>query len=163
MRITPLILSLFIVGGLSLLECGNSGNAQQLVQFKTLQKGAILSPHDNNPIQVSVIRNEMEWVDFWNLLYANYSPKPALPLVNFSESVILSVVDTPRPSGGHSITITDIQPTSSGVKVSASQVSPGQSCISITAVTQPFHFVTTPIFSGGATLELSQSVFNCGQ
>lgn len=138
------------------------GNAQQQAPFKTLQKGAV-SPHDNKPIQVSIIRNEVEWANFWNLLYTNYLPKPALPSVDFNESVLVSVVDTTRPSGGYSITITNIQPTSSGITVNASQVPPGQSCSSTAALTQPFHVVTTPIFSGVATLELSQSVFNCSQ
>lgn len=162
MRIARLISGLFMVGGLFLLGCGNSDNTQQQIPFNTLQKGEV-SPHDNNPTQVSVIRNEAEWANFWNQLYTNYLPKPTLPSVDFSKSVVVLVVDTPRSSGGYSLTITNIQPTSSGVTVNASQVSPGQSCIVTAALTQPFHIVTTPIFSGVATLELSQSVFNCGQ
>ena len=162
MRVIRLISCCFIVAGLALLGCGNPGNAQQQATFATLQKGEV-SPHDNIPVQVSVIRNEVEWAKFWNGLYTNNIPKPALPSVDFSKNCIVAVVDTPRPTGGFSITITDIRPKLSGVTVKTSQLSPGQSCMVTQAFTQPFHIVITPVFSGMATLDLSQSVFNCGQ
>lgn len=161
MKMVRLMFGLCMVWGLTVLGCGSSENAQQQVLFNTLQKSEV-SPHDNNPPQVNVFRNEVEWGDFWNLLYTNYSSTPALPSVNFSENAIISVVDGSRPTGGYSISITQIQPTSSGVTVHASQVSPGQGCIVTQSFTQPYHIVTTPIFSGVATLVLSQSVFNCG-
>lgn len=163
MRPACLISGLIMAIGLFFSGCGNSSsNAQQQATFNTVQKGEV-SPPDSNPLQLSVIRNQVEWENFWNLLYTNYSPKPALPSVDLSKSVIVSVVDTPRPTGGHSITINNIQLTPSGVTVKTTQVSPGQSCIVTQAFTQPFHIVSIPVFSGVATLELSQSVFNCGQ
>lgn len=162
MKVSRLMLVLLVVWGLFLPGCGNSGNAQpQSSTFTTLQKGEI-SPFGNNPAQVSVIRNEVDWTTFLNVLYTNYSVKPPLPSVNFSDYVVVAVVDSPRPTGGHSITIATIKPTSSGVTVHSSAVSPGQSCIVTQAFTQPFHIVTVPAFSGEATLELSQSVANCG-
>lgn len=153
---------LSVMLGLLLAGCGDSGNAQQLAPFSTIQKGEV-SPHDDKPAQLSVIRNNTDWVNFWNLLYTNYSPKPVLPPVNFTENYIIAVVDAPRSSGGYSITITSIQPTSAGITVSANQVSPGRGCIVTLALTQPFHFVAVPIFQGEATLALSQSVYNCDQ
>lgn len=164
MKITGLMLGLFILGGLSFSGCGNSGdsgNAQQQGTFTTLQKGAV-SPFGSSPVQISVIRNELNWATFWSTLYSNYSEKPPLPSVNFSDTAVIALVDTPRPTGGHSITINTIQPASSGVTVHSSVVSPGPNCVVTLALTQPFHLVTVPTFSGEATLEVSQSVENCG-
>lgn len=160
MRLSHLVTWAMLAGALALSGC-SSGHAQQRVSFSSIQKGEV-PPHGNNAARVSVIRNEPEWSKFWDLLYANYLPKPARPSVNFSERVVVAVVDAPRSTGGYSITITDIEPNPSGITVSSSQVSPGPACMVTQALTQPFHIVTTPVFSGVATLELSQSVNSCG-
>jgi len=137
-------------------------SAPQEVGFSSLVKGQV-PPSGSTSAQITVIRNGADWATFWDQLYANLSPKPALPPVNFAESAIVALVDTARTTGGYSVTITDIKPNASGVTVSASQVSPGPTCVVTQAFTQPFHIVTTPLFSGAVTLELSQSVTNCGQ
>jgi hypothetical protein len=149
-----------MVWGLTILGCGSSGEIQQHETITTVEKGNNCS-FDNNSPQVSVIRNEVEWGDFWKLLHANLSRKPDLPLVDFSENVILSVVDISRPNGGYSIAITRIEPTSSGVTVHVSQFSPGRYCVTADEMTRPYHIVTTPKFVGEATLLLSQVVHEC--
>lgn len=153
---------ILILAGVALMGCGNPGNFQPQTSITTLQKGE-MSPHEKIHPQVSVIRNEAEWSDFWNLLYINLFPKPALPSVDFKKNYVVSVVDTPRPTGGYSITITGIQPAVSGITAKATQISPGRDCMLTQALTQPFHIVLTPVFSGGVTLELSHSVLNCEQ
>jgi hypothetical protein len=165
MKIRGLIFVLLC--GLLLGGCGNSGNGQppgneqQLVTFSTVQKGEGGSLA-NNQAQVSVIRNNTDWAIFWNQLNRKYSPEPNIPSINFSESVMIALVDAPRVTGGYSITITSIQITPTGITVNANQVSPG-GCMVTQALTQPFHLVTVPVFSGGANLALSQSVLTCGQ
>jgi hypothetical protein len=170
MRIAKMISVLCMVWGVFALGCGNSNNdqqqmannVQQQVPFNTVQKGGV-SPYANNPPQIIIIRNEGEWASFWNLLYTNYSPKPALPSISFLDAVVISAVDSAHSSGGYSITIGRIDITSSGATVYVSQESLGQGCGAVTAsITQPYHIVTAPAFSGAATVELSQSVTNCG-
>lgn len=162
LKMTRLMFGLCMMWGLTILGCGSSGEIQQLETIATVEKGNHCS-FDNNSPQLSVIRNEEEWGDFWNLLYANQSPKPDLPVVDFSEKVILSVVDISRPNSGYSIAITRIEPTSSGVTVHVSQSSPGRYCVTADQMTRPYHIVTTPKFSGEATLLLSQVVHECSQ
>lgn len=129
--------------------------------FSSVRKGQV-APNGNNTVQLAVIRNEADWASFWDLLYANHSPKPALPPIDFTGDVVVALVDRERPTGGYSVTITDIRAAASGITVSASQVSPGPACVVTQAFTQPFHIVTTPVFSGAATLGLSHSINNCG-
>lgn len=129
--------------------------------FDTLQKGQV-PPGGKLTQQLAVIRNDADWASFWNLLYASHSPIPALPPVNFTEKVIVAVVDSERPTGGYSVAITGLKPTASGVTVSALQLSPGRSCMVTTAFTLPFHIVTTQPFSGTARLEFSESITDCG-
>ena len=137
-------------------------NSAQQVSFSSLGKGQV-PPSDDTMAQITVIRNEADWASFWDQLYASHSPKPARPPVNFAESVVMALVDTVRPTGGYSVTITAIQSTASGISVVASQVSPGPACVVTQALTKPFHIVTTPVFPGTASLQMSQSVNDCGQ
>jgi len=157
-----LLFGLCMVCGLTFLGCGSSGEVQQQEPITTVEKGNDCA-FDNNSPQLRVIRNEMEWGDFWNLLHASQSLKPDPPSVDFSEKVILSVVDISRPNSGYSIAITRIEPTSSGVTVHVSQSSPGRYCVTADQMTRPYHIVTTPKFSGEATLLLSQVVHECSQ
>lgn len=168
MKTARLMLVLGMFWGLSAPSCGSSDNVipkvervQQQASFNTLQTGSYGSLGNNSP-RLNVFRNEVDWANFWNLLYANQTPKPAPPSVDFSKNVIIAVVDADRPSAGYSITITQIQLTPTGVTVHASQMSPGQTCMSAAVMTEPYHIVTTPLFSGVATLELAQTVFDCG-
>jgi hypothetical protein len=151
-----------MVCGLTVMGCGSSGEVQQQEPITTVVKGNDCA-FDNNSPQVSVIRNEVEWDAFWSLLHARRSSRPDLPSVDFSENVILSVVDIERPNSGYSIAITRIEPTSSGVTVHVSQSSPGRYCVTAAEMTRPYHIVTTPKFSGEATLLLSQVVHECSQ
>jgi hypothetical protein len=162
MKIVRLMFGLCMVWGLTIPGCGSSGEIQQHEPITTVVKGNDCA-FDNNSPQVSVIRNEVEWGEFWNLLHASQSSKPVLPSVDFSENVILSVVDISRPNSGYSIAITRIEPTSSGVTVHVSQTSPGRYCVTADVMTRPYHIVTTPKFSGEATLLLSQAVHECSQ
>lgn len=158
-RLIPVILMLVV---LSVFGCGNSGIAQQQATFNTVQKGQV-SPYTTDLApQISVLRNEVQWTTFWDLLHMGYTGKPPLPSVNFSESVVIAVVDTSRPSGGYSVAITKVEATKSGITVHASAVGPGQDCGVTLALTQPFHIVTVAPFTGEAILQLTESVANCG-
>ncbi|QXE84911.1 protease complex subunit PrcB family protein [Geomonas nitrogeniifigens] len=166
-----LVAVLLLVLVLSLTGCGTSGDtAQQSTsqqstsqqpKFSTVQKGEV-TPAIDNAAQVIIAGNDADWATFWNLLHTKYASIPGLPVVDFNENSIVAVVDAPRPTGGYSIAIDSVQPTSSGIIVKATQTSPGRGCIVTLSLTQPFHIITVPAFSGAATLELSQVVTTCG-
>lgn len=160
MRLASLVSVLVMVAGL-LSGCGDASSTQQ-PGFSSVAKGTGL-PSGNTLPHLSVIRTEADWASFWDQLHASQSPKPALPPVNFAENVIVALVDEVRATGGYTVTITDIQRSPSGIVVVASHLSPGPACAVTAAFTQPFHLVMTPVFSGEASLQLSQSVSNCGQ
>jgi hypothetical protein len=152
------IIGFCIISCLLVAGCANSENGQQ-VAFQTVEKASV-SP---SPLTggIYVLRTVTEWSDFWSILKTSYIPQPPLPLVDFSEQVVIAVVDSSRTTGGHSITITHLQTSADGVAVQAVHQSPGLNCVVTQALDQPYHIVATPVFSGKATLQLTETVNNC--
>jgi hypothetical protein len=153
------IIGFCIVGCLLVASCSNSDNGQQQVSFQTVEKASV------SPSQITsgiyILRTVTEWSDFWSLLKTSNFPQPPLPSVNFSENVVIAVVDSSRPTGGYSITITRLQTSAAGVVVQAVHQSPGPGCLVTQSFEQPYHIVTTPVFSGEATLNLTETVLTC--
>ncbi len=143
--------------------CGSntsqSGNHQ--VAFQTIEQVSV-TPKPNNPINtptVYVLRSPTEWTEFWNV-FALTMPT-SMPTIDFSQNQFIAVVDGIQSTGGHSIAITGVQSNSTGVVVSAVETSPGQGCVTTQVLNQPVHVITTPTFSGGATLSLTLNVSTC--
>ncbi len=171
MNAVRLITGLCMIWILSIPSCADSRSvdtggpltdAATQPSFKTLQGVRYQGFPGNIKPQIHVIRNGAEWEKFLGILQTHQTEKPAIPVVDFATNVIVAAVDITRPSGGYSFTITKIEPSPTGVTVQVSQVSPGRNCMNAAVMSQPYHFVTTPVFSGEATLVLVPSVRNCG-
>ena len=81
--------------------------------------------------------------------------------MNFSENVVIAVVDSSHSTGGYSITITQVETSAAGIAVQAEHQSPGPGCLVTQAPTQSYDIITVPIFSGEATLNLTETVLDC--
>ncbi len=110
---------------------------------------------------IHLLRSTAAWSNFWSRLKAGFVQQPPLPLINFDENMVIAVVDSFRPTGGYGITITDVQRSPTGVVVRGVHSSPGHGCLVTQAFEQPYHIVTLPVFSGEATLNLTETVFAC--
>jgi hypothetical protein len=157
--VTKTIMSFCIAGSLFIAGCASSDTEQQQMPFQTVEQRGV------SPTQLTsgiyVLRTATEWSDFWSVLKASIIPQPPLPIVNFSENVVIAVVDHSRSTGGHSITITYLLKSAAGIVVQAVHQSPGQDCLVTQATDQPYHIVTTSVFSGEATLNVTETVLNC--
>ena len=153
------IIGICIVGCLLVAGCANPENEGQQVPFQTVENASV------SPSQLAggiyVLRSTTEWSDFWSILKASYFPQPALPLINFSENAVVAVIDSSRTTGGYSITITRMLTSTAGLVVHAVHQSPGPDCVVTQALDQPYHLVTTPVFTGEATLSLTETVLHC--
>ena len=168
-QIKWLIIVIWTMCCIFLASCGNSGGGQQLIAFQTVQKGSVPPKTPNNPIitpTIFVIRSATEWTDFRDLnfqstLSSSVLPS-SLPSINFNENLIIAVVDSVQKTGGHTITITGVVSSPTGVIVQVVENFPGQNCGGVgAALDQPFHIITTSTFSGAATLNLTQTVTDC--
>jgi len=157
--VKEIIIGFCIAGCLMVVSCANLDPEQRQVPFQTVENASV------SPSQVTsgihVLRTETEWSSFWSVLKASYSPSPPVPSVNFAENAVIAVVDSSHSTGGYSITITHVEMSATGVVVEAVHQSPGTGCLVTQAFDQPYHIVTTPVFTGEAILNLTETVQNC--
>lgn len=108
-----------------------------------------------------VIRSQEEWGAFWARVYAPLRPVPELPAVNFEESVIVVASMGERSSGGYAIDVDEVEQTDAGLRVVVRETSPGASCMTTAALTQPVVAVRVPRTEGDIVFEERRSVLDC--
>jgi hypothetical protein len=154
------IIGFFIAAFLLITGCADSEIGQP-VPFQTVDQGSVFVSGMTVTAGIYVVRTEAKWSEFWSAVKASYYPEPPLPPVNFSEKVVIAVVDSVQTTGGYSITITHLQKSATGVEVHAVHQSPGADCVVTQAIEQPGHIISTPVFSGEAALTITETVENC--
>jgi hypothetical protein len=88
------IIGVCIAGCLLIVSCANVDPEQQQVPFQTVEDASVSPSQITSGIHV--LRTETEWSGFWSVLKASYFPQPPIPSVNFTENVVIAVVDSSR-------------------------------------------------------------------
>jgi protease stability complex PrcB-like protein len=112
----------------------------QPIQHIALQPfaGTSLSNSGIHTSRRQVIRDPAMWQSVWNEIFANVSPQPALPAVDFSTRMVLLAAQGDQATGGFSIFIDGAFMTLDGtVIVAVTSASPGPGCIRAPQITQP--------------------------
>lgn len=91
-----------------------------------------------------VIDDGAEWAEFWAALYANVSPTPDPPAMDFGSHVVIAATMGQRPTGGYLIRIEEVTRTGSDLRVVVVETAPGAGCITTQAFTAPATAVTVP-------------------
>jgi hypothetical protein len=143
-RIITVVFCLFILAGCesSVLDGSQFENFfkdAEPITIATIATGS----YANNSVagQHLVIRDQTAFEEFWNKLYANREPMPALPDIDFDKKMILGAVSETKPTGGYSVRLTKagIRHGQLGVKVEKGI--PGSDCVTTQALSTPYHLV----------------------
>ena len=108
-----------------------------------------------------VVTTPEEWAAVWEWIYAPYTPKPALPAVDFAQSVVVVASLSERSSGGYGIDVDDVYRTDSEIVVELRETAPGSSCVVTAALTQPVVAVRVPRGAGDITFVERRSEQEC--
>jgi hypothetical protein len=133
---------LFGICALILLHaCSNPGigTAASPVLFETIEHGGNSGVRTGKLV---VIRDEAAWKKLWMEHKKNRTGDPPPP-IDFSKEMVISVFLGVRPSGGFSVSMTDISDSGSagGLSVTVEETSPGRGCFVTAMLTYPFHIV----------------------
>jgi hypothetical protein len=91
-----------------------------------------------------VITDESTWEDVWERVHAKKSPRPALPIVDFTKQAVIAVFLGKHASGGYTIQISRIRDTGRRVEVEVDRFSPTRSNSVIEVDTSPYDIVVIP-------------------
>jgi hypothetical protein len=111
---------------------------------------------------VFAMRTQAQWEDFWSRHKADVRPTPEPPQVDFSEEMVIAVVDHPEPSAGYGIEVEGIVPDWDVLLVLAKKTMPSSGCVVATVITQPFHIVRTAKSRVSVELVVRQETHSCG-
>ena len=129
--------------------------------FDTIDTGGQSGIAGGQP-QVLKIETEAEWEEFWSRHQAIVTPQPALPVVDFSQKMVIAVVDRQEPSGGFLLEITAIEEAEGGLVIRVNKLVPGPDCVVAAVVTRPFHIIELHKSDLQPRLEISEETRSCG-
>ena len=131
------------------------------VAFETIDVGTASGIAGGQP-QVFRIDTESEWEEFWSRHQAILTPQPALPAVDFTQEMVIAVLDQQKSSGGFLLEITAIEEAEGNLVIRVNRRVPEPDCAVAAVITQPFHIVRVPRSDLEPRLALSEETISCG-
>jgi hypothetical protein len=105
-KITSLKIVLGVIAVFALTQASQSAQGEQkTLRFQTLASHSLGAVSDKKTL---VIKEQHEWVNLWQALYADTSPAPEIPVVNFNRKMVIAVFAGDKPSSGHQIVISGL-------------------------------------------------------
>jgi len=95
-----------------------------------------------------VVSDEPGWASLWSAIHSDVTPEPARPGVNLAEQIVIVAALGERPTGGFAIHIDSVRSGSGGREVFVTTSTPGPTCMTTQALTQPVHAVSAPVVAG---------------
>ena len=120
-----------------LLGCGVNPSPT-LADIETIDKGEYSGIMTREQL---VIESQNEWEEFWSRHGSVEFPPPMLPQVDFSEGMVIAVFSGEKPTGGHSIEITEVEFAEDEVTIFFEEVLPEPREPVTEALTHPFHII----------------------
>jgi hypothetical protein len=148
---------LVLLSGCARHEALNPGTDQ--LSFTTVASGHNSSFDSRRP-QLFVLSSQSDLDDFWNQHTAGRTPRPPQPAVNFTNEVLLALIDKTEPSTGYSIKIETLEAGDAEITVKAVRAIPGPAMLAGDALTVPYHIVKTARTSQTFKLALRDRVYN---
>lgn len=141
-----------------------------------------IAPFDGTPIQLTrfradsfayaffsglrtpehfIIRDAAAWEDLWQRIHATMTPAPDLPSVDFGREMVVASALGNRNSGGYDVLFTGASEEGGTVRVGVTESSPGTTCATTSALTQPVDLATMPLKDGPVEFVVTRRVHQC--
>jgi len=107
-----------------------------------VESGFLIDQYALDAPTLFVIRTQDELEQFWTKHAAIFFPQPAPPQIDFTQDMLVAVVDIIEPSGGYELSIETLESSDGLVTVQVLKAGPGPDTIVTDALTVPFHIIT---------------------
>ena len=109
-----------------------------------------------------VIRDQETWRSTWAKIYERGSEKPALPIIDFDNEVVIVAALGERGSSGYSVVFTGAtQNNRGGIDVAVRSSEPGDNCGVLGVLTQPVDVARVPKPAGQIRFVEQNAVRDC--
>lgn len=143
MSMTAIKISVILITIVLFAGCDSTGldndffNDADEIGFEEVEAGFYGTVTNQN----LVLREEAQFVEFWDSLHQNKTPIPELPDVDFSSQMVLASTMETQPTGGYNIEIVGVRLKNGILGVKVLNTIPGDGCITTQALTTPYHLV----------------------
>lgn len=97
-----------------------------------------------------IIATPTQWQRVWDEIYARRSPKPALPAVNFENSLLIVVGLGDTGDACKRVAVESVTRSGGALNVSVKEIRPPASCVCPPVTVQPVQVVSIPRLATGA-------------
>jgi hypothetical protein len=108
-----------------------------------------------------VIRDQKTWASTWVDIVGSLRPVPPTPSVDFADQVLIVTAMGTRSSGGYAIEIEEVHTWKGDAWISVREQSPGPSCLTTDAFSDPVDVAVVPRFDGEASFLEHSSEHDC--
>jgi hypothetical protein len=91
-----------------------------------------------------VIRDSVQWRDYWTRIHRPFIPPPRVPPIDFRHEMVVLAALGRRPSLGYDILIQSATRDSIGIEVHLRRSNPGQGCMLGASVSEPLDLARIP-------------------
>jgi len=142
-----------------ILFAGCSGSREYgEVYFKSIASGSNAGFSEKYQ---TVIYSEKDFQKLWSDTYSNFSEKPPVPSVNFSNQMVVAVYFGFYSTGGASVKINGVSINDYDMKVDVLQTLPGKNCVTTDVITYPFDMVVIPKYTGKIVHNFVDKIKQC--
>lgn len=150
-----------MLAGIALASgCANVGRADPERAFRAHDtKIVVIDQGTQSAIakqRFEVIQNPAAFTALWKEHSADEVPAPPVPIVDFSERMVLAVFAGQRSSGGYDIAVDRFEETPTKMNVVVRLTVPGRGCMVSSVLTSPYQFVTTPLSPTQVTFKVEK-------
>jgi hypothetical protein len=110
---------------------------------------------------LSVIKDQAAWKTLWEKIYANQSPAPPLPEVDFTKEMIVVAAAGQKPSGGYAMIVSSAVEATGEVTISIDAVSPGARCVNVSVITSPVDLARVTRRDGPVRFNVARRTRDC--
>ncbi len=156
--------------GFSLLQAGQEGaDAGTPVPVTPLREScATCAPRGSFEVytgitdrQRLVIRDREAWREVWKRIYAQRSPTPPLPEIDFAKEMLVVVAMGEKSTGGYGIIIDGASERDDRLAIKVRGISPGKGCMTTQALTAPVDIVRLKKTERPVVFRESETVHDC--
>lgn len=145
---------LFLLTGASWMQPSYGAEAEKIA-FGTITSGGGTVFTEQ---QTVVIRDQVEWEDFW---FRHSGGKTVAPPVDFVKEMVVAVHLGTRPTAGYLVKILEINSTLQNIIVKYEEQKPGAGCFVAMVITHPFQIVKLSRSDKEAVFEKVNTTKNC--
>ncbi|MCX5719148.1 MAG: protease complex subunit PrcB family protein [Nitrospirae bacterium] len=110
-----------------------------------------------------VIIDNNDWQNLWSK--ASFSlpaaQRPALPVIDFTQEMIIAVFQGGQNSMGYSIKIVRIVEEEKALRVSVEETRPGSNCVTAATITEPYHIIKLKKTNKEIIFKMTKEIHKC--